>query len=275
MPRFAANLSLMYTEHPFMERFGAAARDGFAGVEFLFPYAFDVSAIRAQLEHHQLEQVLFNAPPAGFGRAQAASAWERGERGTAALPGRESEFRAGLLLALQDAKDLRCNRLHVMAGCPPAQTDVELSCATFVANLRWAAEQALAYGVSLLIEPLNARDMPGYFLRRQEQAHGIVAEVGAPNLAVQMDLYHCQIEEGDITRKLQRYLGAAAVGHIQIAGAPDRHEPDVGELNYPHLLGLIDRLGYRGWVGCEYRPRRGVVENATRDGLGWMRASVA
>lgn len=275
MPRFAANLSLMYNEFPFMERFAAAADDGFAGVEFLFPYAWDVQLIRQALERHHLEQVLFNAPAAGFDRAQAAVAYDQGARGTAALTGREDEFRAGIALALQDAAVLQCMRIHVMAGCPQAGTDPVGSRATYVANLQWACALAAQEGVTLLIEPLNGRDVPGYFLQRQAQAHAIVTDVGAANLAVQMDLYHCQIEEGDITRKLERYLPGSGVGHIQIAGVPDRHEPDTGELNYPMLLDLLDSLSYAGWVGCEYRPRRGTTSHATREGLGWMRSTVA
>jgi len=275
MLRFAANLSFLYNEYPFEDRFRAAANDGFAGVEFLFPYAFDKQVLRASLQRYALEQVLFNTPPAGFDRAQAAAAWALGERGTAALPGREAEFRAGLELALQDAAVLQCARVHVMAGCPPEQTPPARAHACFVANLRWAADRAAAQGITLLIEPLNGRDVPGYFLQRQAQAHAIVSEAGVSNLAVQMDIYHCQIAEGDVTAKLEKYLPAGSVGHIQIAGVPHRHEPDLGELHYPYLLGRIDALGYCGWIGCEYRPVRADAPHATRDGLGWMPSAMA
>jgi hydroxypyruvate isomerase len=265
MPRFAANLSLMYTEHPFLERFGAAAADGFCGVEFLFPYEHAATELRARLTDCGLQQVLFNAPPGGANHADAASAWARGERGTACLPGREAEFRFGIVLALEYAQALGCPRVHVMAGIAPAAVEPERLQATYLDNLRHAAEQAAQAGVELLIEPINTRDMPGYFLTHQAQAHAAVQAVGAPNLRVQMDLYHCQIMEGDLATKLRHYLPTGAVGHIQIAGVPERHEPNIGELNYPYLFGLIDELAYPGWIGCEYRPRDG-----TRPGLGWI-----
>ena len=263
MPRFAANLSLLYGELPFMARFAAAAADGFSAVEYLFPYAWPHAELAARLAAHGLQQVLFNAPPGD---------WEAGERGLMCLPGREAEFRAGLLHALTYAQALQCPRLHLMAGLTPAGADPALLRATYLDNLRWAAPEAARYGVQLLIEPINLRDMPGYFLTRQAQAHHLVAEVGAPNLKVQMDLYHCQIMEGDVAMKLRQYVPTGQVGHIQIAGVPERHEPDSGELNYPYLLALLDELGYDGWVGCEYRPRRGLQPGATSAGLGWRQA---
>ena len=272
MPRFAANLSLMYTEHPFLERFAAAAQDGFKGVEFLFPYAFAPEVLARCLADSGLQQVLINAPPGGEDAASMASAFERGARGTACLPGREEEFRNGITRALIYAQALNCPRIHVMAGLVATDATQEAMAQTYVANLRWAAQMAARQGCEVLIEPINPRDMPGYFLNRQEQAHAVLAQVGEPNLKVQMDLYHCQIVEGDLSTKLRHYLPGGNVGHIQIAGVPDRHEPDSGELNYPHLLALIDALGYTGWVGCEYRPRLGAVPGATRQGLGWMRA---
>jgi 2-dehydrotetronate isomerase len=257
MPRFAANLSMMYTEHAFLDRFGAAAADGFRAVEYLFPYAFERSEVAARLADHGLQQVLFNAPPGD---------WDAGERGLAGLPGREDEFRRGLVeQALPWAQALHCPRVHLMAGLAPAQADHAALHATYVANLAWAAREAASAGIELLIEPINLRDMPGYFLHRQEQAHAVVLEVGAPNLKVQMDLYHCQIAEGDVAMKLRRYLPSGRVGHIQIAGIPERHEPDSGELRYAYIFDVLDQLGWQGHLGCEYRPRAG-----TSAGLGWF-----
>ena len=257
MPRFAANLSLMYTEHAFLDRFAAAAGDGFASVEYLFPYAFDRAEIAARLAEHGLMQALFNAPPGDF---------DAGERGIACLPGREAEFRRGFLeQALPYARALGCRRVHVMAGLAPAGAERTALHATYVANLAWAAGQAAAEGVDVLIEPINTRDIPGFFLNRQDQAHAVLAEVGAPNLKVQMDLYHCQIVEGDLAMKLKAYLPTGHVGHLQIAGVPERHEPDLGEINFHYLFALIDALDWQGTIGCEYRPRAG-----TSAGLGWF-----
>jgi hydroxypyruvate isomerase len=262
MPNFAANLSFLYQELPFMARFSAAARDGFRAVEYLFPYDYPAADITARLEDNGLQQVLFNAPPGD---------WSVGERGLACLAGRQSEFRAGLAQALDYAAALSCPRIHVMAGLlPPGQTRDALQ-SVYLENLRWAAAAAAPYGVTLLIEPINLRDIPGYFLNRQDHAHELLQIVGAPNLKVQMDLYHCQIVEGDVSMKLRQYLPTGRVGHIQIASVPARHEPDEGELNYPHLFALLDELGYDGWVGCEYRPRLGAVPGATSAGLGWMK----
>jgi len=276
MPRFAANLSMLYPELPFLERFGAAARDGFQAVEYLFPYAFAAEDILAQLKAHGLSQALFNAPPGGTDAASIAQAWDvAGDRGTASLPGREAEFRAGIGLALQYARVLDCPRIHLMAGMLPAGADRALHRATYITNLRWAAAEAAREGRDVLIEPINQRDMPGFFLSRQDDAHAVIAEVGAPNLKVQMDLYHLQIVEGDVAMKLRQYLPTGRVGHLQIAGVPQRHEPDLGELNYDYLFSVIDELGYEGWVGCEYRPARGATPGGTSDGLGWLRRATA
>jgi hydroxypyruvate isomerase len=249
MPRFAANLSFMFAERPFPERFAAAAQAGFRGVEFLFPYEHDAAAIRDALDAAGLEQALFNCPPGD---------WEAGERGMAAIPGREAEFRESFDLALSYAETIRPGRLHVMAGL----TSGAESRRTYIGNLRWAA--ARAPDRVLTIEPINTRDIPGYFLNRSDEAVAVIEEVGAPNLRLQFDLYHAQIMEGDLTRRLERLM--PLIGHLQIAGVPDRHEPDEGEVDFPHLFGTLDRLGYDGWVGCEYRPA-----GRTEDGLGWFR----
>ena len=259
MPRLAANLSMMYTEHDFLDRFAAAAKDGFKGVEFLFPYEHPAAEIRSRLEQHGLEQALFNAPPGD---------WSKGERGLASRPGREDEFRRGIDTALEYARVLGNQRLHVMAGLIAPDEPRERHLEVYRRSLAHAAQAAAADGVTVVIEPINTRDIPGFFLNRQDEAHAICAEVGAPNLRVQMDLYHCQIVEGDVAMKIRKHI--AGVGHVQIAGVPERHEPDVGELHYPYLLSLLDELGYDGWVGCEYRPRAG-----TSAGLGWMRRLTA
>ena len=274
MPKFAANLSMLYNELSFLDRFEAAARDGFLGVECLFPYAWPAQEMAARLQGNGLRQVLLNAPPGGTDAASSVAAWDSALRGTACVLGREAEFRQGVEMALAYAETLDCPRIHLMAGLVPTGVERDAVRATYVANLRWAAAQAAQAGRGVLIEPINARDMPRYFLNRQDHAHEIVAEVGAPNLQVQMDLYHCQIVEGDVATKLRQYLPTGRVGHIQIAGVPERHEPDSGELNDRYLLGVLDTVaaqcGWDGWVGCEYRPRRGAVPGGTSDGLGWM-----
>ncbi|PWK37202.1 2-oxo-tetronate isomerase [Cupriavidus plantarum] len=255
MPRFAANLSMMYNEHGFLDRFAAAAADGFQAVEYLFPFEHAASEIRKRLDDNGLVQALFNAPPGD---------WAAGERGTAALPGREAEFREGFAKALEYASVIGNDRVHVMAGIVPADADAARCRAVYLENLAYAAASAAAHGITVLMEPINTRDMPGYFLSRQDDAHTIRQQVGAANLLVQFDCYHCQIMEGDLAVKLKRDF--AGIGHIQIAGVPERHEPDLGELNYPYLFDVIDGLGYAGWIGCEYRPRAG-----TSAGLGWLK----
>lgn len=253
---------MLYPEFEFLDRFEAAAKDGFKAVEYLFPYAFESREIAARLKANGLQQVLFNAPPGG---------WDAGERGLACLPGREAEFRAGIGQALDYAAVLDCPRIHVMAGLLPVDADRETLYATYINQLRWAAQEAAKQGVEVLIEPINMRDIPGFFLNRQDHAHQVVKDVGAPNLKVQMDLYHCQIVEGDLAMKLHRYLPTGDVGHVQIAGVPERHEPDLGELNFPYLFSVLDELGYTGWVGCEYRPRAGMQPGGTSAGLGWLK----
>ena len=276
MPKFAANLSMMYPELPFLERFEAAAQDGFTAVEYLFPYAFSTAELVARLQDTGLEQVLFYAPPGGTDAASIAHAWDTsGDRGTACIPGREAEFQAGVLLALEYAQALNCPRIHLMAGLIPPGLQREDVQATCIANLSWAAAQAAKQDCDVLIEPINTRDIPRFFLNRQDHAHEIIAGVGAANLKVQMDLYHCQIVEGDVAMKIRKYLPLGTVGHFQVAGVPERHEPDVGELDYTYLFGVIDEVSaqcsWNGWVGCEYRPKKGGQPGGTSAGLGWLR----
>ena len=255
MPKFAANLSMMFNEVPFPARFAAAAAAGFKGVEFLFPYEFPAREVARLLTDARLDNALFNLPPGD---------WAAGERGLASLPGREADFRASVEVAIEYALALGTPTLHAMCGLVPAGADRAAHRAVYIANLRHAARELARHGRTLVIEPINPRDMPGYFLSSQADAHAIREAVGEPNLKVQMDLYHAQIVEGDLAVKLRRHI--ADIGHVQIAGVPDRHEPDEGEVNYPYLYRLLDELGYRGWVGCEYRPR-----GRTEDGLGWLR----
>ncbi|KXE40514.1 hydroxypyruvate isomerase [Pseudomonas aeruginosa] len=256
MPRFAANLSMLYPRHDFLERFAAAAADGFEGVEYLFPYAYPAAELKARLDDHGLRQVLFNAAPGD---------WDKGERGLASLPGREAEFRRAIAQAIDYAQVLGNRHIHVMAGLLPAGTDRIRHRETYLDNLAHAAREAAGAGLTVLIEPTNNRDMPGFFLTRQDDAQAICREVGADNLQVQFDCYHCQIVEGDLATTLRRDIGN--IGHVQIAGVPDRHEPDDdNEVNYPYLFELLDRLGYQGWIGCEYRPR-----GDTSAGLEWLR----
>jgi hydroxypyruvate isomerase len=270
MLKFAANLSWMYTELPVNDRFAAAAKDGFTAVEILSPYAWPAGDLAARLKSYGLKMVLFNAPPGGTDAASIESAWAAGQKGIACLSGYEAEFRSGFFLALQYAEALSCPRIHVMAGVLPDGVEREAVQATYISNLRHAALEAAKRGVEVLIEPINTRDIPRFFLNRQDHAHEIVREVGAANLKVQMDLYHCQIVEGDVAMKLRKYIPGGQVGHLQIAGSPGRNEPDVGELNYPYLLSILEELGYAGWIGCEYRPLRGAVPGATSAGLGWL-----
>lgn len=259
--KFAANLSFLYGEYALPERYAQAARDGFEGVEMLFPYDYAAAALKGYLDDAGLRQVLFNAP---------AGDWTAGERGTAILPGRRAEFRAGVERALEYAAALDCQRVHVLSGIAPAGIERAELEANLLENLAWAAAQAAAAGVRLQIEPINLRDMPGYFLTRQEQAHELVRKLGTPQVQVQMDLYHCQIMEGDVITKLRQYLPGGRVGHLQIAGVPARNEPDTGELRYEVIFGVLLELGYDGWLGCEYRPA-----GRTRDGLGWLQRARA
>lgn len=249
MPRFAANLSFLFTDVPFLDRFEAAAKAGFKGVEFMFPYAVPKKDIRARLDATGLELVLFNLPPGH---------WDKGERGFAALPGRADEFASAVDLALGYAETLSCKRLHAMAGL----ADHGANRTDYLANLRTAAAWAAPQGVDILIEPINPRDMPGYFLTRTGDALAIIAEAGAPNLRLQFDLYHRHVSEGAVEDAIRAVAHFA--GHMQCASPPDRGEPDRGDLDYRTLFKLIDEMGYRGWIGCEYKPR-----GATVEGLVW------
>jgi 2-dehydrotetronate isomerase len=263
MPQFAANLSMLYPEHGFLDRFAAAARDGFKAVECLFPYALEPQVIASTLAENGLQQILFNAPPGD---------WDAGERGIACLAGRQAQFQAGIATALRYAQALHCPRIHVMAGLIPAGESAASVRHTYVANLRFAAQQAAKLGVAVMIEPINTRDMPRYFLNHQADAHALLNEIGEPNVQVQLDLYHAQIMGGDLASTLRQFLPTGRVGHLQIAGVPQRHEPDRGEVNYGYLFELIDELGWQGWLGCEYRPALGTVAGGTRAGLGWMKS---
>lgn len=266
--KFAANLSWLYPDRPFLDRFQAAAADGFQGVECLFPHEHPESEIRARLRDLGLELVLFNAAPGD---------WAAGERGLACLDGRESDFQSSVLAALALAQRLDCPRVHVMAGlCSGAATDQDRTRALAISEQRlaWAAEQARLAHRTILIEPINPRDMPGYLLNRQLDAHALVQRINSPHLQVQLDLYHCQIVEGDISTQLRQALPTGRVGHLQIAAVPDRGEPDAGELHYPHVFAELRALQWPGWIGCEYRPRQS-GPGGTSAGLNWLRAATA
>ena len=256
MPRFAANLTMMFNEVPFLERFAAAKAEGFAAVEFLFPYEHDGREIRSRLTDAGLVQVLFNTPPGD---------WNAGERGLAALPERREDFRRAMELALSYARALSCPRIHVMSGIVPPHADRDRYRACYVENLAWASAVSQKDGISLLVEPLNKRDMPGYLISSIAEARSVMADVGAGNVQLQFDIYHAQMSQGFVAETFRENF--SAVGHIQIAGVPGRHEPDERqEINYPYLFSHIDELGYGGWIGCEYRPRAG-----TADGLRWLK----
>lgn len=253
MPRFAANLSMMFTELPFLDRFAAASRAGFRAVEYLFPYEFPAEEIAERLRSFDLQQVLFNAP---------AGDWDAGERGLASLPGRDAEFDAAIANALRYAAVLDCPQIHVMAGVPGDQAPHAAE-DVFVERMTRAADAAAAAGRRLLVEPINARDMPGYLISSVPQALDLIERIDRNNVALQFDVYHAQITEGDITRLTEHVIGRAA--HVQIASVPERHEPGTGELDDTRVFALLDALGYDGWVGCEYRPA-----TTTEAGLEWF-----
>jgi hydroxypyruvate isomerase len=252
MPRFAANLSWLFLEHEFLDRFRAAADAGFHAVEFLFPYDHPAETVAERLAAAKLELVLFNLPPGD---------WTKGERGLAALPGREADFEAALERALRYARVLGCRTIHAMSGLAEPGRDTD---ATYRANLKRAAAAAKPHGITVVIEPINHRDIPGFYLNTVEQAADAIAAVGADNLHIQFDFYHCQITQGDLAMRFKQHF--RQVGHIQVAGVPGRHEPTVGEINYPYLFDEIDSLGYTGHIGCEYKPADGTLA-----GLAWAR----
>ena len=274
MPRFAANLTMMYPDLPFLDRFEAAAKDGFKAVEYLFPYAYPANELAARLKGNGLKQVLFNTPPGGTDTEGFAKAWETGSRGTASVPGREAEFRAGFAQALIHAEALDCPRIHAMVGLRADGASAGAADATLIGNLQWAALEATKSGRDVLIEPINTRSVPGFHLNRQDHAHCIVQAVGAANVKVQMDLFHCQIVEGDLSAKIAQYLPTGRVGHFQIAEVPSRHEPGTGEVNWTHIFQTIDKVsaecGWDGWIGCEYNPADASAGGTSR-GLAWAR----
>ena len=255
MPRFCANLGFLFAELPFLERFDAAAKAGFAAVEFASPYEYPAAELRSRLAAAGLSQVLINSP---------AGDRSKGERGFACVPGKEAAFRDGVGQALDYAVALGCPRVHVMGGMPPKDQPLDTALALYAANLAWAGEKALAAGVKLVIEPLNPRDAPGYVLRTQEQGAAIAAAIGRDRLGLQFDIYHCQIAQGDLTTRLAALM--PAIDHMQLADVPGRHEPGTGEIGWEFVFRRIDELGYGGWIGCEYAPL-----GDTAAGLAWRR----
>jgi hydroxypyruvate isomerase len=253
MPKFAANLTMLFTEHRFLDRFGAAKAAGFQGIEYMFPYDFDKQELAERLRQYGLTQVLHNLP---------AGNWSAGERGIACLPDRKKEFQEGVDLAIEYARALRCPQVNCLAGIAPSASPERVR-STFVENLHYAAEKLEAAGILLVIEPVNTLDIPGFYLNRTQQALNVIAEVGSSNIKLQYDIYHMQIMEGDLARTIERQLGQIA--HVQLADNPGRHEPGTGEINYSFLFEFIDRLGYGGWIGCEYKP-----QSTTEAGLGWF-----
>ncbi len=253
MPRFAANLSMMFNEMPFLDRFEAARKADFDGVEYLFPYEHPAAEIRKRLDGAGLTQVLFNMAPGD---------WAKGDRGLASLPGRQAEFRESVKRALEYAHALDCKLLHCMSGIPPEDVSQTTAAALYAANLAWAAEQAAPAGVKIVIEPINHRDMPRYHLHTQAQGAAVVEALGRDRLGLQFDVYHVQVTEGDITKRMEQYM--PVIAHMQIADVPARNEPGTGEIGWGFVFRRMDELGYQGWVGCEYRPAGETVA-----GLRW------
>lgn len=254
MPKFAANLTMLFTEVDFLDRFEAAAKAGFKGVEYLFPYDYDKEELGERLRANGLTQVLHNMPPGD---------WSAGERGIAILPDRMDEFRDTVGRAIAYATALGCPQVNCLAGIAPDRADRDALHRTFVENLRFAAEHLKARGIKLLIEPINTRDIPGFYLNHSAQAAAIIEDVGSDNLFIQYDIYHMQIMEGDLAPTIEANL--ARIPHMQLADTPGRHEPGTGEINYPFLFDHLDRIGYAGWIGCEYKPAA-----STTEGLGWV-----
>ncbi|HET8541795.1 MAG TPA: 2-oxo-tetronate isomerase [Anaeromyxobacter sp.] len=254
MPRFAANLTMLFTEAPFLARFDAAARAGFRAVEFVSPYEHPAEEVARAARDAGVETVLFNLPPGD---------WAKGDRGMACDPSRTAELREGVERALAYAGALGCARLHLMAGIRPAGVPETALRESYLAALRLAGRALDARGIALLVEGINGRDMPGYYLQTSRQAFELMDAAGVPNLHYQYDVYHMQIMEGDLAATIERRI--ERIGHVQIADPPARNEPGTGEVSFPFLFRLLDRIGYRGWVGCEYRPRAGTLA-----GLSWM-----
>ncbi|MEZ9505873.1 2-oxo-tetronate isomerase [Vibrio cyclitrophicus] len=256
MAKFAANLTMLFTEVPFLERFEKAHQAGFKAVEYLFPYVFEAEELSEKMQKFGFEQALFNMPPGD---------WDAGERGFAAIPGREDEFKASVDNALMYAKALGCKKVHAMSGLLDERFTKEQHVETFISNIRFAADQFAEQNIELMIEPLNSRDVPNYFIAHQRDAVELIKLVDRPNVKLQLDLYHAQIMDGDLSTLIREV--AAYTGHIQIASVPERHEPSEGELSYPHLFSVLDDSGYQGWIGCEYNPR-----GTTEEGLGWVKS---
>lgn len=256
MPKLAANISLMFAEADFADRFALAAQAGFHGVECQFPYDFDAGELRTRLRSSGLAQVLINLP---------AGNWQAGDRGIACHPDRRDEFKASVDQGMRFAAALECPQVHVLAGIVPDHYSPDEVRNVYMDNLVFAADSFKAEGIRLLIEPINNRDVPGYFLTGTRQALNIIAATGSDNIALQYDVYHMHIMEGAVAETLKRHL--AAIAHVQISDFPGRHEPGTGEIDYPTLLGALDALGFEGWVGCEYTPA-----TSTLEGLGWAQA---
>jgi hydroxypyruvate isomerase len=255
MPQFAANLTMLFNEVPFLERFEKANKAGFKAVEFLFPYPFAATEIKQKLDQYQLKLVLHNLP---------AGDWDAGERGIACLPDRQAEFREGVSKAIAYAKALGVDQVNCLAGKAPAGADLKILHSTFVENLRYATQELKKANIRLLIEPINTFDIPGFFLNTTKQATNILEEVASDNLFVQYDIYHAQRMEGELANTIEKNL--AKIGHIQLADNPGRNEPGTGEINYAYLFKFLDRIGYQGWIGCEYKP-----STTTEAGLGWIK----
>ena len=254
MPRFAANLTLMFNEVDFLDRFDAAAANGFKAVEFLFPYAFEADRIAEKLEKNGQELALFNLPPGD---------WDAGDKGMAAIPGREQEFHDTVGVGIEYARTFGNKTVHMMAGVIPGTVTMEQAFETYVTNYQYCADAFAELGVNVIIEPLNTRDVPGYMISQNTGARSIIAAADRPNIGLQFDFYHVQIMSGDLATQFETHLDITK--HVQIAGVPERFEPNVGEINYPYLFDLMDRVGYEGYVGCEYKP-----QNGTEAGLGWL-----
>ncbi|TCO76020.1 hydroxypyruvate isomerase [Plasticicumulans lactativorans] len=255
MPKLCANLTMLWNELDFLDRFEAAAKAGFKGVEYLFPYAYDKAALADKLATHGLTQVLHNLP---------AGDWAGGERGIACLPGRVGEFQDGVGKAIEYAQALGCRQLNVLAGITPAGVDADTVRETFVSNIRFAADRLQAAGIKLLIEAINTYDIPGFYVHGTQQTLDLIAASGSDNIFVQYDIYHMQRMEGELAATMQKHL--ARIAHLQLADNPGRNEPGTGEINYPFLFGFLERIGYQGWIGCEYKPA-----TTTDAGLGWAR----